>query len=134
MKKTLLLLIILLLTTFVIVNAQTVQLDPQPQTVTVKKIVKIGEKFYIETSQTTKNYQTLTKELLFDVENDEINLIREDEEKQRIIELNIQKKEDRIERNRLLKDAIKKGYIPEAATLEEIEKIEKIKTKIGVKK
>lgn len=105
--------------------------EPENKTLTVKKVVKVGDKFYIETSQTTTNYQELKTELLLGVENDENEELRDEEEKNRALDLAKQKKTERLEKNKLLKDALKKGYNPEIRTLEEKEKIDKIKAKIN---
>lgn len=105
--------------------------EPENKTLTVKKVVKVGDKFYIETSQTTTNYQELKTELLLGVENDENEELRDEEEKNRALDLAKQKKSERLEKNKLLKDALKKGYNPEIRTLEEKEKIDKIKAKIN---
>ena len=105
--------------------------EPENKVLTVKKVVKFGPKFYIETSQTTTNYQELKTELLLAVKDDENEELRDEEEKNRALNLAKEKKAERLEKNKLLKDALKKGYEPEIRTIEEKEKIDKIKEKIN---
>ena len=101
---------------------------------TVKKVVKVGAKFYIEESITTTNYKELTTDVLFEAEKDTKDELTDKAEELRAIELSKQKKTERQERNKLLKDAISKGFEPEIKTLEEKERVEKIKSKLGIKK
>lgn len=105
--------------------------EPENKNITVKKVVKVGEKFYIETSQTTTTYQELKTELILGVENDKNEELRDEEEKNRVLNLVKEKKAERLEKNKLLKDALKKGYEPEIRTLEEKEMVDKIKAKIN---
>ncbi|MBK9936673.1 MAG: hypothetical protein IPP61_00420 [Cytophagaceae bacterium] len=97
----------------------------------MKKVVKVGAKFYIEESTTTTNYKELTSDLLLETERDSQDELNDKAEELRAIELSKQKKAERSERNKLLKDALKKGYGPEIRTLEEKERIDKIKSKIN---
>jgi len=106
-------------------------LEPQSKVLTVKKVVKVGAKFYIEESTTTTNYKELTTDVLFEAERDTQDELNDKAEELRAIELSKQKKAERSERNKLLKDALKKGYGPEIRTLEEKERIDKIKSKIN---
>lgn len=106
-------------------------LEPQSKVLTVKKVVKVGAKFYIEESTTTTNYKELTSDLLLETERDSQDELNDKAEELRAIELSKQKKAERSERNKLLKDALKKGYGPEIRTLEEKERIDKIKSKIN---
>lgn len=109
-------------------------LEPQSKVLTVKKVVKVGTKFYIEESTTTTIYKELTSDILFESERDTQNELNDKAEEQKAIELSKQKKAERQERNKLLKDAISKGFEPEIKTLEEKERVEKIKSKLGIKK
>jgi hypothetical protein len=106
-------------------------LEPQSKVLIVKKVVKVGAKFYIEESTTTTNYKELTSDLLLETERDSQDELNDKAEELRAIELSKQKKAERSERNKLLKDALKKGYGPEIRTLEEKERIDKIKSKIN---
>lgn len=106
-------------------------LEPQSKVLIVKKVVKVGAKFYIEESTTTTNYIELTSDLLLETERDSQYELNDKAEELRAIELSKQKKAERSERNKLLKDALKKGYEPEIRTLEEKERIDKIKSKIN---
>lgn len=109
-------------------------LEPQSKVLTVKKVVKVGTKFYIEESTTTTIYKELTSDILFESERDTQDELNDKAEEQKAIELSKQKKAERQERNKLLKDAISKGFEPEIKTLEEKERVEKIKSKLGIKK
>lgn len=109
-------------------------LEPQSKVLTVKKVVKVGTKFYIEESTTTTIYKELTSDVLFEAEKDTQYELTDKAEELRAIELSKQKKTERQERNKLLKDAISKGFEPEIKTLEEKERVEKIKSKLGIKK
>lgn len=109
-------------------------LEPQSKVLTVKKVVKVGTKFYIEESTTTTIYKELTSGILFESERDTQDELNDKAEEQKAIELSKQKKAERQERNKLLKDAISKGFEPEIKTLEEKERVEKIKSKLGIKK
>lgn len=124
-----LILILTLIFSYSVSFCQTIK-EPESKTITVKKVVKIGTKFYIEESQTTTNYVELTTEKLLVVENDDKELESDEQEKKRISDENLRRKNERIERNKLLKDAIKKGFEPEVKTIEEKERVEKIKAKI----
>lgn len=106
-------------------------LEPQSKVLIVKKVVKVGAKFYIEESTTTTNYKELTSDVLFEAEKDTQDELTDKAEELRAIELSKQKKAERQERNKLLKDALKKGYEPDIRTLEEKERIDKIKSKIN---
>lgn len=106
-------------------------LEPQSKVLIVKKVVKVGAKFYIEESTTTTNYKELTTDVLFEAEKDTQDELTDKAEELRAIELSKQKKAERQERNKLLKDALKKGYEPDIRTLEEKERIDKIKSKIN---
>ena len=106
-------------------------LEPQSKVLIVKKVVKVGAKFYIEESTTTTNYKELTSDLLLETERDSQDELNDKAEELRAIELSKQKKAERQERNKLLKDALKKGYEPDIRTLEEKERIDKIKSKIN---
>ena len=106
-------------------------LEPQSKVLTVKKVVKVGAKFYIEESTTTTNYKELKTDVLFEAEKDTQDELTDKAEELRAIELSKQKKAERQERNKLLKDALKKGYEPDIRTLEEKERIDKIKSKIN---
>ncbi|MBK9511246.1 MAG: hypothetical protein IPO04_18235 [Cytophagaceae bacterium] len=106
-------------------------LEPQSKVLIVKKVVKVGAKFYIEESTTTTNYKELTTDVLFEAERYTQDELTDKAEELRAIELSKQKKSERSERNKLLKDALKKGYGPEIRTLEEKERIDKIKSKIN---
>ena len=109
-------------------------LEPQSKVLIVKKVVKVGAKFYIEESTTTTNYKELTSDLLLETERDSQDELNDKAEELRAIELSKQKKAERQERNKLLKDAISKGFELEIKTLEEKERVEKIKSKLGIKK
>jgi hypothetical protein len=109
-------------------------LEPQSKVLTVKKVVKVGTKFYIEESTTTTSYKELTTDVLFEAEKDTQDELTDKAEELRAIELSKQKKTERQERNKLLKDAISKGFEPEIKTLGEKERVEKIKSKLGIKK
>ena len=108
--------------------------EPENKVLTVKKVVKVGAKFYIEESTTTTNYKELKTDVLFEAEKDTQDELTDKAEELRAIELSKQKKAERQERNKLLKDAISKGFEPEIKTLEEKERVEKIKSKLGIKK
>lgn len=108
--------------------------EPENKVLTVKKVVKVGAKFYIEESTTTTNYKELTSDLLLETERDSQDELNDKAEELRAIELSKQKKSERQERNKLLKDAISKGFELEIKTLEEKERVEKIKSKLGIKK
>lgn len=105
---------------------------PAESDVTVKRVVKVGDKWYVETNRTTKTYQELTPDMLLEVQKEDQELAADDAEKKRVADEAAKKKLERAERNKLLKDALKKGYVPEVRTLEEQEKIDKIKKKLGV--
>ena len=123
-------LILLILSVFSIsLKAQTN--EPQSKVLTVKKVVKVGTKFYIEESTTTTNYKELTADLLFETERDSQDELNDKAEELKVAELSKQKKAERLERNKLLKDALKKGYEPEIKTLEEKQRVDKIKAKIN---
>ena len=123
-------LILLILSAFSIsLKAQTN--EPQSKILTVKKVVKIGTKFYIEESTTITNYKELTADLLFETERDTQDELNDKAEELKAAELSKQKKAERIERNKLLKDALKKGYEPDVKTFEEKQRVDKIKTKIN---
>lgn len=124
-----LILILTLIFSYSVSFCQTTK-EPESKTITVKKVVKIGTKFYIEESQTTTNYVELTTEKLLAVENDDKELESDEQEKKRISDETLRRKNERIERNKLLKDAIKKGFEPEVKTIEEKKHVEKIKAKI----
>lgn len=127
MKKIFLLLILSVFS----VSLKAQILEPQSKVLIVKKVVKVGAKFYIEESTTTTNYKELTSDLLLETERDSQDELNDKAEELRAIELSKQKKAERSERNKLLKDALKKGYGPEIRTLEEKERIDKIKSKIN---
>jgi len=130
MKKIFLLLILSVFS----ISLKAQILEPQSKVLTVKKVVKVGAKFYIEESTTTTNYKELKTDVLFEAEKDTQDELTDKAEELRAIELSKQKKAERQERNKLLKDAISKGFEPEIKTLEEKERVEKIKSKLGIKK
>lgn len=130
MKKIFLLLILSVFS----ISLKAQILEPQSKVLTVKKVVKVGTKFYIEESTTTTIYKELTSDILFESERDTQDELNDKAEEQKAIELSKQKKAERQERNKLLKDAISKGFEPEIKTLEEKERVEKIKSKLGIKK
>lgn len=123
-------LILLILSAFsVSLKAQTD--EPQSKVLTVKKVVKVGTKFYIEESTTTTYYKELTADLLFETEKYSQDELNDKAEELKAAELSKQKKAERLERNKLLKDALKKGYEPDVRTLEEKQRVDKIKAKIN---
>lgn len=101
--------------------------------VEAKKVVKIGNKFFIESTVTTKTYTELTTDIILDVDRDEATDASDAQEIALKQAERDKKKSERQERNKLLKEAMQKGYKPEVSTLEEQEKVNKIKTKIGIK-
>lgn len=111
-------------------NAQTA---PTPTNTQSKKTIKVGDKWYIETTITVKNYTELNLQLLLDTEKDDMNLKNEEAEVLRKQQERDKNKAERIERNKLLKEAIQKGYTPDPQTIEEAEKLKKIRTKLGIK-
>jgi len=106
--------------------------DPVNTNVVRKRVVKVGTKFFIETRTTMAVYQELTKEMLFDTENDATIQQQDEAELARINAEREAKKAQRIEQNKLLRDAIKNGYDPPNQTLEEINRIKNIKKRLGV--
>ena len=103
---------------------------PQGSTVTVKKVVKVGVKWYVETNTTTKSFSEITTQMLLGVENDTEEAARDSAEVARAEVLKKEKHAERVERNRLLKDALKKGYVPEIRTLEEKNKVDALKSRV----
>jgi 4-diphosphocytidyl-2C-methyl-D-erythritol kinase len=97
----------------------------------VKRVVQRDGKWFVETVYTRRVLEPLTTEMLFKVDEDaredeqlEEQIKRADEEKRR-------KKAEQAERNRLLRQALRNGYVPEVKTLEEQKKVEEIRKRIG---
>lgn len=113
--------------------ASFAQVAPAPTSTSAKKAVKISDKWYIETTTTSKAYTELNTQLLLQIENDAEDAKRDDHEVERVQDDRLLRKTERIERNQLLKEAITKGFVPQATTLEEQAKIKAAKTKLGIK-
>lgn len=105
---------------------------PENKVLSVKKVVKVGGRFYVEESTTTINYTELTTEMLLEVEKEPSDDANDEAEKKRAEDEAKNRKAERQERNKLLKDALKRGYEPEVKTLEEKERVNKIKEKLKV--
>lgn len=88
MKKIFLLLILSVFS----ISLKAQILEPQSKVLTVKKVVKVGAKFYIEESTTTTNYKELTTDVLFEAEKDTQDELTDKAEELRAIELSKQKK------------------------------------------
>lgn len=128
MKKTILLFI---LSAFSLITMA--QSAPTTVSTSIKKTVQIDGKWYIETTDTYKSYTELNLQLLLKVEDEDQQSKQDDDEVLRIQAQRDKKKAERIEHNKLLREAIRKGYKPEATTIQELEKIKKINAKLGIK-
>lgn len=113
------------------VTAQTANV-PQPSSVTVKKILKVGGKWYVETNTTTKAYAEVNTQMLLAVNEHEREAAQDSTELARAEALKKEKQADRIERNKLLKDALKKGYVPQVNTIEDVKRVDAVKKKLGM--
>lgn len=106
---------------------------PENSSISSKKIVKIANKYYIETTITTKNYFEVTTDFVLNIDQDDDESKREDEElKKKQAEI-LAKKNERQERNKLIKQAYKQGFKPEVKTLEDQGKIKKINSNLSIK-
>jgi hypothetical protein len=105
---------------------------PESKVLSVRKVVKVGVKFYVETTSTTTTYSELTTEQLLGVERDTEDVKRDEEEVDRVEKLKKERQAERVERNRLLREAIRRGYVPEVRTLEEAKKVEDIRKRLGL--
>lgn len=103
---------------------------PESKVLSVKKVVKVGTRFFIETTSTTTSYVELTTEQLLGVEMDDEEVKRDEEEVDRVEKLKKERQAERIERNRLLRDALRRGYEPEVRTLEDVKRINDLKRKL----
>lgn len=104
--------------------------EPESKVLTVKKVVKLGEKFYIETTSTTKTYVEMTTEQVLGVDRDTEDDKIDQAEIDRAERLKKERQAERLERNRFLREAMRQGYVPQARTVEEAKKIEAIRKRL----
>ena len=131
MRSFFLLMAVLFVLTKTVAKAQT-NVVPQSSSVTVKKVVKVGDKWYVETNTTTKAYAEVNTQMLLAVNEHDREAAQDSAELARAEALKKEKQTDRAERNKLLKDALKKGYVPEVNTIEDAKRLEAVKKKLGL--
>lgn len=119
---------IFLLFAFVLL-AFSVNAQVNSETIT-KKVVKDGPKFYIETKTVKLEYTPVDFNILFLVENDSLEDAQDNILVEQFKAERLRLKTERAERNKLLKDAIKKGYEPQTTSQQEIDRVNKIKSKL----
>jgi len=114
------------------VNAQTSAAPPQNSVVEVKRVVQVNGKWYVETITTTRVFEPLTTEMLMKVDKDSSEDAELDNQIKAADDAKKQKKAEQAERNRLLRQALRNGYVPEVNTLEDQKRIDAIKKRLGI--